>query len=475
MVQNLPVPLDRRVWLECQSLRDAGYRVAVVCPAGPGDPKFQTLDGIDLYKYEPLPEREGAVAFFRESVYCWLQTAKLSRRAWRRYPFDAMQACNPPDTYWALAALWSRRGVRFVYDQHDLNPELFRAKFGRPRGPVKRIERRILLWLESRSYRQADHVIATNASYRLIALTRGERDVHEVTIVRSGPDTAVMRPIQPLPELRAGARHLVVYLGIMGSQDGLDALLRSVRAIVHDQGRRDIHFALLGFGERLETLRQLVVTLEIDDVVTFTGRADAQLIARYLSTADLGVCPDQRTVFNDCSTMNKVMEYMAYGLPVVAFDLHESRVSAGDAAEFVESGNVEAFGKAIQGLLDDPVRRVAMGAIGRARAVSDLDWASESRSYVGVYDDLLCPDLTRLDAESWPLVDRRSGTAGTEPLTDEWGHEMLDLRSARGHADHVKASVKGLSREEPVDRIEPVDEVDADDDRSGLGATVATG
>lgn len=436
IVQNLPVPLDRRVWLECQALVASGYHVSVICPQGPGDLEFQTLDGVDIYKYAPPPETTGAIGYVREFVYCWWQTAKLSRKVWQHRPFDVMQACNPPDTYWALAVLWRRRGVRFVYDQHDLNPELFRAKFGRPRGLVRKLQHRMLVWLERKTYQHADHVIATNESYRLIALTRGERDIDDVTVVRSGPDTARMRPVAPVPALREGAEHLVCYLGIMGSQDGVDYLLHSVRSLVHDHGRVDTHFALLGFGESQVELQRLADELEVADWVTFTGRADPRMISEYLSTADLGLCPDPRTVFNDCSTMNKIMEYMAYALPVVAYDLHESKVSAGDAAAYVAPGDTDAFAKEIQSLLDDPVRRAEMSAAGRRRVAAELDWAAQAESYVGVYDKLLGRESPSTEP-AWPVVDRRRHSVIT-PLRDEWGHELIDLRRVTAPGDFLR-------------------------------------
>lgn len=427
IVQNLPVPLDRRVWLECRALIDEGYAVSVICPQGPGDPTYEEIEGVRLFKYPAPPDMPGAVGYLREFIYCWLKTAKLSLTAWRDRRFDVIQACNPPDTYWALAALWSVLGVRFVYDQHDLNPELFRAKFGQPRGPLRRAQHRMLVWLERRTYRQADHVISTNESYRLIALTRGERAMDAVTVVRSGPNTSQMRPVSPLAGLRAGADFLVCYLGIMGSQDGVDDLLRSVRCLVHDHGRRDIRFALLGFGESLDEMRRLARDLNVEEWVTFTGRADSRMITEYLSSSDLGVCPDPRTVFNDVSTMNKVMEYMAFALPVVAYDLHESKMSAGDAAAYVDPGDVEAFAKAIQELLDDPGRRAAMSMIARRRAAADLDWSAQAAAYVGVFAKLFGGDESAGRTRAWPEVDRRRADA-IVPLQNSWGHDLVDLR-----------------------------------------------
>jgi glycosyltransferase involved in cell wall biosynthesis len=464
IVQNLPVPLDRRVWLECQALVDSGYTVSVICPKGPGDPAFQELDGVAIYKYDPpTDDVGGALGYIREFVLCWLLTARLSLAVWKRTHFDVIQACNPPDTYWALAALWRLRGVRFVYDQHDLNPELFRAKFGQPRGPVRRAQHRLLVWLEHRTYRGADHVIVTNESYRLIALTRGECAPEDVTVVRSGPDTSQMRPVSGLPGLRHGAERLVCYLGIMGSQDGVDDLLRSIQVLVRDRRRTDTHFALLGFGESLEDLRALSSELEIDEWVTFTGRADRKMIAEYLSTADIGVCPDPQTVFNDFSTMNKVMEYMAYALPVVAFDLRESRASAGDAARYVAPGDVDAFAAAIDELLDDDDTRAEMSLAGRRRVATYLDWFDQSRAYVGVYDAMFGIERPLPAGDVWPQADRRTQRTPLE-LQDAWGHELVDLRAESGLTQFVltravestmASRLRAVPRI-PLARVEPV-------------------
>jgi hypothetical protein len=195
IVQNLPVPLDRRVWLEAKALTEAGYLVSVICPKGPGDPSRQIIDGVHIYKYAPAPQSDGVAGYAREFAYCWLRTALLSLVVWRRAPFQVMQACNPPDTYWLLARLWRSRGVRFVFDQHDLNPELFLSRFGQARSVKHRLLFKALVWLESMTYASADRVISTNESYRQVALTRGGLDPENVTVVRSGPDTQLMRPV----------------------------------------------------------------------------------------------------------------------------------------------------------------------------------------------------------------------------------------------------------------------------------------
>ncbi|MGF1663430.1 MAG: glycosyltransferase family 4 protein [Kineosporiaceae bacterium] len=437
IVQNLPVPLDRRVWLECLALRDAGYRVSVVCPRGPGEAAHEELDGVRLYKYAPPPPARGLLGYLLEFGYCWWRTAWLSVRVRRRHGFDVLQACNPPDTYWALAALWRPWGVRFVFDQHDLNPELFRSRFGEPSGPPARAQLAALLFLERMTYRLAHHVVVTNESYRAVATRRGRLPAGRTTVVRSGPDTARMRPLPGRPELRAGARHLLAYVGIMGPQDGIDVLLRIMHHLVHRIGRTDVHLVLMGFGDVLDDMRRYAADLGLGDAVTFTGRVGPPEIADHLSTACLGLCPDLRTPLNDVSTMNKTMEYMAHALPVVAFDLLETRRSAAGAAVYVPSGDEAAFAEAVAALLDDPERRRAMGVAARTRCATELDWQPQAEAYVGVFDDLVGrPDAARRRAPAWPAVDRRRpGSPGRPPVLG--GREAVDLRQPGALARYV--------------------------------------
>lgn len=387
IVQNLPVPLDRRVWLECQALVAEGYRVSVICPRGPGDPSRQHIEGVDIYKYAPPPAAKGLVGFAWEFAYCWVRTAALTLKVRRRGRFHFLQACNPPDTYWLLALLWRPFGVQFVFDHHDLNPELFVSRFGEPRGPAGQLEYAALLWLERRTFRTAQRVISVNESYKRVALERGGLRPEHVAVVRSGPDTSQMRPIYPAEPRPAGAIELV-YLGIMGPQDGVDQALLVIDELVHARGRHEVKATLLGFGDCLDDLRAQCSRLALDDHVTFTGRVDRVEIALYLSRADIGLCPDLKTPLNDLSTMNKTMEYMAYALPSVSFDLAETRVSGADTVLYVPSGDITAFADAVERLIDDPALRADLGRRARERVASELDWGPQSEAYVGVYDEL---------------------------------------------------------------------------------------
>jgi glycosyltransferase involved in cell wall biosynthesis len=390
VVQNMTVPLDRRVWLECQTLVAAGLRVSVVCPKGPGDPSHAELDGVRLHKYRPAPAPRGPLGYAVEFAWSWIRTAELVRRIHRRDPVAVLQACNPPDTYWLLALLMRRAGTRFVFDHHDLCPELYRSRG----GPVSPRLLRAIGWLERRTYATADAVMCTNESYRRIACARTGRSPAEVAIVRSGPDPERMRRGAPAPGLRDGHRHLVCYLGIMGPQDGVDTVIRTAAVVVRDLGRTDIRFAVLGYGDELAGLRRLVDELGLSDHVCFTGRVDLPEITEWLSTAALGLSPDPWTPFNDVSTMNKTLEYLAYELPVIAFSLTETVVSAGEAAVYVAptgdaTEDVRAYARAVVGLVDDPARRAVMGRAGRDRIEQFLGWPASSRRYLEVYAGLL--------------------------------------------------------------------------------------
>jgi glycosyltransferase involved in cell wall biosynthesis len=391
IVQNLPVPFDRRVWLECRALAAAGYGVSVVCPRGDGDPPVEEIEGITVYKYRPPRTGAGKLAFVGEYLHSFVATAWLAHRAWRRARFEVLQACNPPDIFWPLALALRLRGVKFVFDHHDLCPELYQSKFGDRRTLLYRG----LLFLERRTFRSAHHVISTNDSYRSIAIRRGKKDPRTVTVVRTGPNTDQMKPVPPCPELRRGRRFLVVYLGVMGVQDGVDLAVRAAHHVVHGLGRADVSFTFIGSGEQYEQLLALRAELDMADFLTLPGRLPDSEVAQLLSTADLGLCPDPKNPLNDVSTMNKTMEYMAYGLPVVAFDLHETRVSAAEAAVYVEPNDVRAFAQQVIELLDDAPARQRMSASGRSRAVDVLAWSHQERRFVGVYDLLTDRPLER--------------------------------------------------------------------------------
>ena len=389
IVQNLPVPFDRRVWLECQALTGAGYEVSVVCPKGRGDPGYQVIDAVRLYKYRPYAPGGSKASFVTEYAYSFLATLWLTLKARRSGRFDVVQACNPPDIFWPIALLL--RGIdrtRFVFDHHDLCPELYQSRF--PEGPG--LPYRLLRALERRTHRSADHVIATNDSYRGIAIERSGKAAADVTVVRTGPDPDRLRRGPSSPELRRGRTFLAAYIGVMGPQDGVDIVVRAAEIVVRELGRTDIAFTLIGSGDCFGDLVALRDTLGLAGHVEFTGRAPDDLVAQILSTADVGLSPDPKNPLNDVSTMNKTMEYMAFELPVIAFDLRETRVSAGDAAVYVRPNDVREYAEAIVALVDDQSKRDLAGKVGRARVEQELAWSHQLAAYLEVYRNVLHTD-----------------------------------------------------------------------------------
>ncbi|NYD43064.1 glycosyltransferase family 4 protein [Nocardioides panaciterrulae] len=400
IVQNLPVPFDRRVWLECQTLRDAGYDVTVVCPRGKNTGAYQVVDGVTIHGYRPYAPGGSALGYVLEYAYSFLATARLALKARRRGRFDVVQACNPPDIFWPLARwLRMRDGSRFVFDHHDLCPELFESRFpGGSRLALKGLE-----LLERATFRTADRVTSTNESYRRIAIERGAKTPEDVSVVRTGPDPQVMKPVAPVPSERRGRDHLVAYLGVMGPQDGVDVALAAVDHIVHGLGRTDISFTLMGGGDCHAELVAERDRLGLRDYVDLPGRVPDAYVAEVLSTADVGLSPDPRNPLNDVSTMNKTMEYMSFGLPVVAFDLKETRVSAGEAAVYADpASGPQGYAEALVDLIDDPEARGLMGKHGRERIEAQLAWEHQAPSYLAVFDELTggsgSSDLRRKDA-----------------------------------------------------------------------------
>jgi glycosyltransferase involved in cell wall biosynthesis len=384
LVENLPSPFDRRVWQEAGTLRDAGYQVTIICPTGPGcERRFEILDGIRIRRY-PLPlEGRGPLGYAVEYAAALAWAFGLASLEFVTRGFDAVHACNPPDLFFLPGAFFKLFGRKFVFDHHDINPELYEAKFGR-----RDVFYRLLVGLERLTFRLADISIATNHSYRRIAIERGGMAPGRVFVVRSGPSLERMRVLPPDERLRHGRAHLVGYVGVMGSQEGIQYLLQAARHIVHDLGRDDVHFGLVGGGTELAAMKRLAAELGVGDHVTFTGRVPDEEMLAVLNTATVCVNPDVANDMNDKSTMNKVMEYMALGKPIVQFDLAEGRFSAGRASLYARRNDpIDLAGKIVE-LLDDPARCEEMGRFGRQRIHNELEWRHEAPRLLAAYQAL---------------------------------------------------------------------------------------
>jgi glycosyltransferase involved in cell wall biosynthesis len=381
IVENLPVPFDRRVWQEARTLRDAGALVSVICPTAKGyTVRYEQLEAIHIYRH-PLPmEAKGALGFLLEYSAALFHEMRLALCVYFRHGFDVIHGCNPPDLIFLVALPFRLLGKRYIFDHHDISPELYESKFGR-RGFFWRLLK-LAEWL---TFKTARVVISTNDSYRAIAMTRGGRLPDDVFVVRSGPDLARVKTRAPNPSWRRGRRFLVGYVGVMGQQEGIDLLLEAAAHIVHGLGRQDVQFCLVGGGPSLEELKGQAESLGLGDRVTFTGRVPDETLFEVLSTADVCANPDRVNAMNDKSTMNKILEYMALGRPIVQFDVTEGRISAGEASLYARPNDPVDFAAKLLALLEDEAARARMGAIGRARVEERFAWPYEAPKLLEAY------------------------------------------------------------------------------------------
>jgi len=382
IVENLPSPFDRRVWQEATTLHQNGYQVAIICPTGKGyEEKYECLDGIHIYRHPLPPEAEGALGYALEYSVALYWEFYLSFKVLSSHGFDAIHACNPPDLIFLVGGFFKFFfHKKFLFDHHDINPELYEAKFGR-----RDFFYRLMLLCERLTFKTADRSIATNESYKQIAIERGGMHPDKVTVVRSGPKLDRLKIIEPVLALKKGRKHLVGYVGVMGKQEGIDYLLRALQYIVEHKNRTDVHFGLVGGGTELTSLQAYAKALGIEDYVTFTGRVSDQQMLEMLNTADVCVNPDVANEMNDKSTMNKIMEYMALAKPIVQFDLSEGRFSAQEASLYARRNDTKDLAEKILLLLDDQVKRKAMGDFGRNRIITELEWKYEEPKLLEAY------------------------------------------------------------------------------------------
>ena len=380
------MPADSRVWSECLSLRRAGWDVTVISRKRKSrdTSAFESLEGVQIHRFDVAEATAGPLGHLPEYGSALARISVLVRRLSRRTFFDVVQACNPPDFLLLTAIQLRRRGSAMVFDQHDLSPELYAVKYGKRFG----LQRTIRL-AERVGFALADATLAMNESFREVAITRGGQVPEDIFVVRNAPDVETFRPVEADARLKAGAAHLIGYVGEMNSQDGLDLALEAL-ATLHRRYRRDWHAIFVGDGEVLPDAREMVLRLGIGDHVTFTGFVtDRPRLARIISSCDLCISPEPRNSLNEKSTLVKVAEYMAVGRPVVAFDLLETRRTAGDAAVYAARDDPDSFAEAIHSLLGDQARRERMGALGRERVLEEFNWGRSEEALLAAYDHSL--------------------------------------------------------------------------------------
>lgn len=383
VVENLPVPLDRRVWLEATTLVEAGYQVSVLCPMGRGwDKPYEVIQGVHIYRHPEPPEaHSGAVAYAREYLHALRHWFRLARLIWRERGFDVIQGCNPPDLIFVLALWYRLWGVRYLFDHHDVCPELFEAKFGK-RGLLYNA----MLVLERLTFATASVSIATNESFRKIALWRGRMAPEDVFVVRSAPRIEAFLPGPGDAGYRKGAATVMGYVGVIGQQEGMDLLVAAADHLIRTLGESDVHFVIVGFGPHLEEVKRDVRARGLEAWFTFTGPLYGEEMLAALNAIDIGVSPDPKNAMNDISTMNKVMEYMTLEKPVVQFDLTEGRASAGEASLYARANDPVDFAAKIAELIHAPDLRRRLGTLGRSRVLDNLSWSHSVPHLLAAYD-----------------------------------------------------------------------------------------
>jgi glycosyltransferase involved in cell wall biosynthesis len=402
LVENLAVPFDKRVWQEARVLQSAGYDVNVICPRSAQHPEpHEVLDGVNIYRYASPFEARRPLGYLLEYPLALASQLALALKVHRAGRLDVIQACNPPDLLFLVAQPFRLFGrARFVFDHHDACPELMVAKGRQPGSLLVRLMERLERW----TFATADVSIATNESYRRIAIERGGMAPEDVFVVRSAPTVGRFSAAREDPAVRRGKRHLVAYVGVMGIQEGIDYLLEAADLLVNGQGRRDIQFSLAGSGPEFGRLRARAEELGLEENVTFLGRISDEDLAALLATADVCVNPDEVNSMNNISTMNKIMEYMALGKAVVQFDLAEGRVSAGEASLYARPNDAGSLASCIAELLDDPGRRALMGETGRSRFLTQFSWEHSVPHLLAAYDRALSRSPATVPAPA-PAVD----------------------------------------------------------------------
>ena len=386
LVENNPYPQDIRVRAEALTLTRSRYEVVVISPRVRGQAWHETVQGVSVYRFPPTIDGHGLLSYAWEFAYSTAAMFLVTLFVLFREGFDVVHAANPPETLVFIGVFYRLLGKRFIFDHHDLSPEMYCAGFG---GKRDGLASRILVWLERLSCRMANHIITTNESYKRIEMERAGVPEERITVVRNGPQLSSFPDCEPDPALRQPGKTLFGYVGIMGAHDGVDYLLRALKHLIHDLGRDDFFCFIIGIGPMLKALNQLKTELGLDSHVKLTGWVSQSEKWRILSSVDICVDPDPSNPFNDRSTMIKIAEYMALGKPIVAFDLPENRFTAQEAGLFVPGNDELEFAKALEQLMDDPVRRQTMGAFARRRVDTTLAWSHSEAHLLAAYQAVL--------------------------------------------------------------------------------------
>ena len=413
LLENSSYTFDGRVRREASALRDAGYQVTVICPRVAGQASVLDFDGVLAYQYTSLSIGSGFLGYVTEYVWALMATTWLSLVVLIRHGFDVIHAHNPPDLFVLLAMFYKLAGKQFVFDHHDLAPDMYRARF----GSEKKIVFRVLLLLERWSCHFADQVIATNESYQRLQVERAGISPDKITIVRNGPEDKHFEPVEPHHSLRGFGKAVIGYVGEMGVQDGVEYLIRSLAHLRNNRGRTDWFAVLVGSGDMQMRLKRLASDLGIGEDILFTGRVSPDDVVPFLSGMDICTVPDPSNSYNDHCTMIKVMEYMAQGKPTVAFDLPETRFSAGESGLYVAPNDEASFAAALEQLIDDPVRRQRLGTVARVRAEAELAWKHSVPNLLSVYERLRKP--AHANASALHEVTDRLQTLHTSPTREQ--------------------------------------------------------
>ena len=387
IVENLSVPFDRRVWREAKTMNNAGFKVSVICPKGQNtDHESRVIiDGIEIFRYKIPLSQDSKAGYIKEYVTAFIATLARLIRIFARSRIHAIHVANPPDIFFPLGWIGKVIGCKFVFDQHDLAPETYQHKFGSNNTSMIHT---VLLRCEKFTYKIADHVISTNKSIKQFAIGRGGKKEKDVTIIRNGPDKDFYA-VAPDKSLAKGKTYLAAYIGVMGTQDGVDYIIKAVNYLINDKNFKDVYYILIGYGDEYENHKELIECFNLSEYIEMPGRLSDIEVLTILSSADICLAPDPKNGLNEFHTMNKIMDYMLLGKPIVSFDLKESIYSAGDAAVYIENNDYEEFGNAIINLLSDSEKCKMMGEFGKEKVEKELKWEYSINKLTSIYNTLL--------------------------------------------------------------------------------------